>query len=393
MAGIYILGSKIDDLSLDEAITQIEKILQNREKGYIVTPNPEICLKAYKDKGLRRIIQKATISIPDGFGLKVVAPLWGGALKNTTTGIDLTQKIIELADHKNYSILFLGGRRETGERAQKLLKGKYPNLKIYYFNGGNFDLHGNSSEQGLISQINSLKPDIIFICLGAPKQEYFMANNLDRLETKLMLGVGGTIDFIAGTAQRAPQWLRKLGMEWLWRLFKEPWRWRRIADAVIIFPLACLRFRFGSLFLYRNNVAGFIINKDKKILIAKHTIKHEWKLPQGGAKNAKTKEELETAVLREMNQELGTDKFKILAMLKHCHKYSWPKNSTAWDHFKGQKQTLFLLEFTGQDSDIKLDLNEHTDWRWVSKAEILKAVAPVRRSIIQIGLEGFKDYL
>jgi N-acetylglucosaminyldiphosphoundecaprenol N-acetyl-beta-D-mannosaminyltransferase len=97
---------------------------------------------------------------------------------------------------------------------------------------------------------------VIFTCLGAPKQEYFMANNLSSLNAKLMIGVGGTIDFLAEQIKRAPQSWRKLGLEWLWRLIQEPLRWKRILKAVIIFPLACLAWRFGNFFIYRKNCSG-----------------------------------------------------------------------------------------------------------------------------------------
>jgi len=395
MKEIYILGAKVNDISLLEAIDLIANFLSSDQKGYLTTPNPEICLQSYKSKHFRRILQNAWLNIPDGFGLKIGARILDHKLNNITTGVDLCQKVIDLAEHNNYSILFLGGKQETGGRIKILLKEKYPNLKVEYINGGHFDNQGNPSQSNLIDIINTIKPKIIFVCLGAPKQEYFMANNLAKLDSKLMLGVGGSIDFLAGDIKRAPLTWRRLGLEWLWRLIQEPWRWQRIFKAVIIFPLACLCWRFGNTFIYRKNVAGFIINDKKQILLAQHSKYQEWKLPQGGAKNAKTKEELENAILREMKDELGTDKFRILTMLKNCHKYKWPQDSNYIniDKFKGQRQTLFLLKFTGQDSDIKLDQKEHTHWQWVDQDKILEIAAPKRHKLIKIGLEKFKDYL
>jgi len=242
---LYILGAKINDISLNEAIDKIANfILVGNNKGYITTPNPEICLQSYKSKQFRRILQNAWLGIPDGNGLKIGAKILGTKLFNITTGVDLCQKVIELAEHKNYSILILGGIQEVGDRTISLCNYKYPKLKINYLNGGNFNNQGVSDEINLIEQINQLNPDIIFICLGAPKQEYFMAENLDKLNAKLMLGVGGTIDFLAEQIKRAPQSWRKLGLEWLWRLIQEPWRWKRIFKAVIIFPLTCIIYRF-----------------------------------------------------------------------------------------------------------------------------------------------------
>jgi len=394
MKEVYILGAKINDFSLSESIEKIKDHLEAGKKGYIVTPNPEICLISYKDKLFRRIIRDSFLSLPDGSGLKIGAKIFGNKIKNITTGVDLCSEIIKLAEQKDYSILILGGKQEVGERTISLCNYKYPKLKLFYINGGNFNNQGRSDDDDLIEKINKITPDIIFICLGAPKQEYFMANNLDALNTKLMIGVGGTIDFLAEQIKRAPKSWRKLGLEWLWRLIQEPWRWKRIVRAVIIFPLACLWWRFGNLFVYRKNVAGFIINKQKQILITKHSQYHYWQIPQGGAKNAKTKQALEEAVLREMKQELGTDNFKILKMLKNCYKYKWPKGrDTLFDKFAGQKQTLFLLEFLGNDSDIKLDSTEHLAWQWISKDNILDKVKDFKRPLIKKGLKEFKDYL
>lgn len=393
MSEIYILGTKINDLSLDQVINQIKKHLESNKKGFIATPNPEICLKAYKDKFLRRIIKKAFISIPDGFGLKIGALIFGRRIKNLTTGADLTEKLIELAEQNNYSVLFFEGRPPIGNKALKKIRDKHPDLQIKFIDPGNINNKGKFENKNLIKEINNYKPDIIFVNFGAPKQEYFINTNINKLETKLMLGIGGSFDFIAGRLKRAPKSFRQLGLEWLWRLFQEPSRWPRIINAVIIFPLACLYFRFGNLFFYRNNVAGFIINKDKQILITKHAHKNFWQLPQGGAKKAKTKQELEKAILHELNDELGTDNFKILKLLKHCHKYKWESSDSDFDHYKGQKQSLFLLKYQGEDNEIKLAPYEHQAWQWISKDKIHNKVADHFKPLIQKGLDNFKEYL
>jgi len=395
MREIYILGTKINDISLKEAISEIANFISANKKGYIVTPNPEICLAGYRDKQFKRILNNSFISIPDGFGLKLGARIFGQKLFNTTTGADLCWELVNLAEQKSYSILFFEGRPKIGEQALQNIKEKYPKVNINYIDLGLIDSQGNCSQANYLELINQFKPDIIFVNFGPPKQENFINKNLAKLETKIMLGVGGSLDFMAGRLKRAPLWMRQIGLEWLWRLKEEPWRWQRIINAVIIFPLACLRWILGNLLLYRKNVAGFIINKDKQILLAKTTKTEEWKLPQGGAKNARTKAELEKAIMREMKDEIGTDKFKIIMMLKNCHKYKWLKDKYYLniDRYKGQKQTLFLLEFSGNDSDINLNLHEHNDWQWVSKDKILEIAAPRRNQIIKIGLDKFKEYL
>ncbi|MCX6745182.1 MAG: WecB/TagA/CpsF family glycosyltransferase [Candidatus Parcubacteria bacterium] len=393
---IFILGTKINNISLNEAINEIaDFMLTGDKKAYITTPNPEICLLSFNNKIYRRIHQNSFLSIPDGVGLKLGAKILGNKLNNITTGIDLCLEIIKLAEQEKYSILILGGLQEVGDRTISLCSYKYPKLKLNYLNGGTFNNRGVSDQTNLIEQINAINPDIIFTCLGAPKQEFFMTENLGKLNAKLMIGVGGTIDFLAEQIKRAPQSWRKLGLEWLWRLIQEPWRWKRILKAVIIFPLACIYWRFCNEFIYRKNVAAFIINDQKKILLAKQTRTDEWKLPQGGSKHAETKKQLESAIMREMSEELGTDKLEIISFIKNCYRYKFPRNNIYWNHdkFVGQKQTLFLLKFTGQDQDIKLDLNEHYQWQWVSKEDILRVATPKRQGIIKIGLNQFNQYL
>ncbi|MCX6746337.1 MAG: WecB/TagA/CpsF family glycosyltransferase [Candidatus Parcubacteria bacterium] len=386
---LYILGSKINDISLTEVIAEIQELFSINKKGYIVTPNPEICLVGYKDKQFRRITHNSFISIPDGFGLKLGARILGSKLKNLTTGIDLCWELLKLAEQNSYSVLFLGGKQETGERVKNLLKQKYPNLKTEYINGGQFDSQGNSTQSNLINLINSIKPDITFVCLGAPKQEYFMSRNLESLETKLMLGVGGSIDFLAGEIKRAPNSWRKLRLEWLWRLNQEPWRWKRILRAVIIFPLACLRWRFGNLFIYRNNVAGMIINDEKKILIGFSCKFHYWQLPQGGVKKG---ESLEKAIIRESSDEIGSTNLKIMDKFENCFKYKFRQDYWYTDKYKGQKQSLFLIKFIGNKNEIKPSA-EFSNFQWVGKEEILDIVSPNKKEIIQIGLDKFKKYL
>lgn len=391
---LYILGSKINDLSIDQVINKIDQFLQSDKKGYIVTPNPEICLKAYQDKFLRRIIKASWLSIPDGFGLKIGALIFGQHLKNTTTGIDLTKQLLSFCEQNNYSVLFFEGQPAMAKRARKVIKEKHLNLKINFLNPGKVGDRGQTENQNLNNQINQIASDIIFVNLGCPKQEYFIQQNIAKLNTKLMLGIGGSFDFISGRLKRAPQILQKLGLEWLYRLYQEPSRWPRIFKAVIIFPLACLKFKLGSWFIYRKNVAAFIINDKKEILIAKHAKYNYWQLPQGGAKNSKTKQDYEQAVLREVKQEIGTDQVKIIDWAPNCYKYKWPEmKDKLWDHFKGQRQTLFLLKFQGKDDDIKLDPHEFKDWQWVKKDDILNKVKDFKKPLIKIALQKFNKYL
>jgi N-acetylglucosaminyldiphosphoundecaprenol N-acetyl-beta-D-mannosaminyltransferase len=390
MSDIYILGYKINDVSLEQVIQKIENFLVQDKKSYITTPNPEICLLGYNNKAYRRIHLNSFLSIPDGTGLKLGAWLFGQKLHNITTGADLSWEIIKLAEHKNYSILFFEGRPLIGDQVLKVIKHKFPHIKIKFIDPGQVDKLGNFENPNLLRQINEYSPDIILVNFGAPKQEYFIQKNIDKLNVKLMLGIGGSLDFISGRITRAPKFLRKLSLEWLWRLIKEPWRWSRIFKAVIIFPLACLRWRLGNLLFYRKNVAAMIINSQGQILIGQHAKRFYWQLPQGGVKKG---ESLLEAVNREIYDEIGTDKFQVLTYLKNCYKYKFPKTAINIVKFKGQRQSLALLKFTGQPSDIQQKTHEFRTFKWVNKTEILNLVDPFKVNIVKIGLERFKNYL
>ena len=397
MNDYYILGTKVNDLSMNEVINKIEQFLKTGQKGFIITPNPEICLLAYKFKPLRYFINDSFISIPDGFGLKIGSLIiYGKWLKNITPGSDLCQQIFKLAEQKKYSVLFFEGQPKIGEKALKNIKQKYPKLAINFIDLGKIELDGTPAKKDYLTKINNYQPDIVLVNFGAPKQENFIKNNLENLNTKLMIGVGGSLDFISGRIKRAPQIWRKIGLEWLWRLFQEPWRWKRIFNAVIIFPLACLRFKFGLLFSYRKNVVACIVNDQNQILITKHAKNQYWQFPQGGAKNARSYEDYKNAVLREMEDELGTNKFEVLDFAKNCHQYTWPKSNNPrkhFDHFKGQKQSLFLLKFTGNDQDINLDPKEHSAWQWTSKEKINDLFPEFKKPIINTALNKFQKYV
>ncbi|OGY45865.1 MAG: hypothetical protein A2731_01960 [Candidatus Buchananbacteria bacterium RIFCSPHIGHO2_01_FULL_39_8] len=245
MDRVEILGIKIDNLSLQEILEKAKQFLASHNKYYIVTPNPEFLVAAKKDKNFAEILNYADIAIADGFGLVWAAKKQGQKLQRIT-GVDLMWHLCELAAEKNYPIYLFGAEEGIAKRVAELLLEYFPHLKIVGSeSGGEVSSDGKITEdQRIITKINEVKPKIIFVALGQIKQEKWIFRHLDQLTSvKIAMGVGGAFDFISGNINRAPELLRNLGLEWLYRLIKEPRRWRRIFNAVIVFPLLILKQR------------------------------------------------------------------------------------------------------------------------------------------------------
>lgn len=205
---VDILGIKIDDVNIDEALAQVEKWIWRAGKYYIVTPNPEFIVAAQKDSVFKKILNNADLSIPDGVGLKL-----SGKIKNTFSGTDFMEKLIGISAEKGFVVGFLGGKDGVAEKAAECLKRKYPTLKVSFT---------SADTESLIPPL-----DILFVALGHIKQEKWIADNLDKIPVHLAMGVGGAFDYLSGQVPRAPVWVRNLGFEWLFRLIIQPWRIKR----------------------------------------------------------------------------------------------------------------------------------------------------------------------
>lgn len=202
-----VLGIKIDDVGIDAAVEVVVNWLKKPGKHYIVTPNPEIIMMAQKDQQLKNILNNADLAIPDGVGLKLTTDI-----VMTTPGIDLMKELIKLAANQGLTIGFLGGRDGVAKKAAECLLRKYPKLKVTFAQSG-----------GQVDQ----QCDLLFVALGAPKQEKWIAKNLPKLPVRVAMAVGGSLDYLSGRVPRAPQFIRKIGFEWLFRLVIQPWRIKR----------------------------------------------------------------------------------------------------------------------------------------------------------------------
>lgn len=216
----FILGVRIDDISLPEALERVEEFLKDGKKHYIVTPNPEIIVAAQKDSEYIKLLNNADLCIPDGVGLK-----FSGKIKHRVTGIDLMEGLVRLSAEKGYRIGLLGGEKVVAEKTKECLQRQYQSIPVAFAqSGGRFDKEGNF----LNSRKAKIPPlEILFVGLGQGKQEKWIAKNLNSTSVKVFMVVGGAFDIISHKIPRAPLLIRKLGLEWFFRLLVEPWRWER----------------------------------------------------------------------------------------------------------------------------------------------------------------------
>jgi len=239
---IDLFGVKIDRVTIEDALKKIESFVKSNKPSYIVTPNSLAILQAIDNPEFKNVLCKASLSIPDGFGIIWAADFLGSPLIERVPGIDLMFEMCRLAEKKGYSIYLLGALPDVVERAAVELKVLFPDLKIAGFMHGYFT---KKEEEQIINEISQLKPTFLFVAMGLVKQETWIYHNLHKLNVKVAIGIGGSFDIISGKLKRAPASFQNLGIEWLYRLFQEPSRLKRIINLprfiVEVFKLKLLK--------------------------------------------------------------------------------------------------------------------------------------------------------
>jgi N-acetylglucosaminyldiphosphoundecaprenol N-acetyl-beta-D-mannosaminyltransferase len=244
---VTILGVRIDSTSKAQVLSQVREAIEKKQKKVIVTPNPEILLASYTDAQLRESLNASDISVPDGFGILFVSPLQRLEL---IKGRELAMDLIELANQNGYRIALLGNTKGNAQEAKDVLLKKYSHIKLYAFDGPDLDTNAKPGakdaakrEKDLIDTITKIKPHIILVGFGAPRQEKWIQLYKDVLPAIIFMTVGGTFDTISGRIALPPAyWPRSL--EWIWRLIQEPKRITRILNATIGFPYKVLLSRY-----------------------------------------------------------------------------------------------------------------------------------------------------
>jgi N-acetylglucosaminyldiphosphoundecaprenol N-acetyl-beta-D-mannosaminyltransferase len=241
MKSVYILGVRVDAVDFRESIRIIEKFINDNKSHQVATVNPEFVMAAQKNKTFKDALNSTSLNTPEATGVCWAMRFVGGIkLKEKVPGVDLFWRLVKLAEDKGYRVFMLGGKPGVAKKAAQRIKLVHPRVKIVY------TYPGSPKETKKIRHlINHTRPNMLFVAWGSPKQEIWINKNLRKFHSPLIaIGVGGTFDFIAGVKRRAPKWLQKIGLEWLYRLIQEPKRIGRILTAVVRFPLAVFFSKF-----------------------------------------------------------------------------------------------------------------------------------------------------
>lgn len=237
---ISIRGVNFDNVSLDEAVGIVEGFIEGGGTNVVHTPNSEIVQLCVEQNEYYSLINSADLIIPDGSGVILASKILGTPLaKGKVAGIELAERTLALSAERGYKVFFLGGKPGVADTAAQKMTGKYPALNIVGTNDGYFKKTGEETD-AVIEKINNSGAQVLFVCLGVPAQEKWMSENREKINVRVMAGLGGSLDVFAGNVKRAPKIFIKLGLEWFYRLIKEPSRIGRM--------MKLPKFLFGTLF-------------------------------------------------------------------------------------------------------------------------------------------------
>ncbi len=229
MSKVEICGIMIDNLTESGAIERIERLVRNGTSNFVVTPNVDHLIKLQTDMEFRDVYQEADLVLADGMPLIWASKFLGKPLHHRITGSDLFPKLCKRAAEIEYKVFFLGGRPGAAEKAKEILQARFSGLQIVgtYAPPLGFEYDINENKK-IIEMLRASSPDILFVGLGAPKQEKWIYMNKDRYEVPVSIGIGVSFEFVAGMVRRAPKWMQRIGIEWFWRFLMEPKKlWKR----------------------------------------------------------------------------------------------------------------------------------------------------------------------
>ncbi len=222
-----ILGVPVDSVTMQEAVSRVRGFLSEEGVHAVYTPNAEIMMAAQRDAQLKEILKSADLLVADGAGVVLASRLLGRSVPEKVSGVDLVRECFKAFSEEHVRYFLFGGKKGVAEAAAENMKRDYPGIEIAGCMHGYFSAE---EEEGIIDRINASQADILLVALGAPKQEKWIDSNRGRLKARVCAGVGGSIDVLAGTVELAPDFYRRNGLEWLFRLYKQPRRARRMLD-------------------------------------------------------------------------------------------------------------------------------------------------------------------
>lgn len=222
---VTILGVPVDVITMGEAVARIDGFIEKRTPVLVATANAEMLMRATHDGALRRILQGAAMVTPDGAGTVWAAHHLGYAMPERVAGYDMVQELMREAPAKHRRIFFFGSAPGVADKAKKKAEQLYPGIEIVGTRNGFFTA---ADEPAIIEEIKAAHPDILLAALGVPKQEKWLAKHLSELSVPVAIGVGGTFDVMAGVMKRAPRWMQRAKLEWLFRGMMQPQRAGRL---------------------------------------------------------------------------------------------------------------------------------------------------------------------
>lgn len=225
VARIKLFNIAIDNVDMQGAVERIDQLVKDRQNSYVVTPNVDHLVKLQHDKDFRQIYENAALVIADGMPLIWVSALFNTPLKERVTGADLFPSVCRLAAEKGYSVFLLGANTGVASEAAVNLSRAFSGLNVCGTYSPSYGFEKNENENThILSLLDAAKPDILFVGVGAPKQEKWIYKYRHQYEIPVSIGVGASFDFIAGSIQRAPRWMQRSGLEWFYRFLMEPRR-------------------------------------------------------------------------------------------------------------------------------------------------------------------------
>jgi N-acetylglucosaminyldiphosphoundecaprenol N-acetyl-beta-D-mannosaminyltransferase len=242
---VDILGVPVDKLNMRQSVNTVTAFLSENKFHAVYTPNAEIMMEAHRNPYLKEILCEADLLVADGAGVVLASKILGLGLPERVAGFDLIKNLFTEAENISMRFFLFGGKPGIAEEAKKYLLSDYKNIEVVGVRDGYFN---SSDENEIIEQINSSKADILLVALGAPKQEVWIHEHKSLLNIKVCIGVGGSFDILSGSVKRAPVFFQKYGLEWFYRLCKEPWRYKRMIDL----PKFILKVTMVRLFTKKN---------------------------------------------------------------------------------------------------------------------------------------------
>jgi exopolysaccharide biosynthesis WecB/TagA/CpsF family protein len=318
-------------------------------------------------------------------------------------GADLFWDLGKLAEKNNFSVYLLGGFGNTAEIVASKLKAKNSGMRIAGWS------NKNPGDPTILDDLNRTRPDFLFIAFGPVRQETWIAEHLDKLPVKLVIGLGGTFDYVAGKRSAPPKIIRTTGLEWLYRLFTQPHRWRRIYNAFFGLIFASMRYKLFISYPYRKNAVCVIINNEMQVLTVLRkpnryimklygnsnveNIYNYWQFPQGGLRKG---EDAIAAARREAYEEIGVSSLELMKVSDKKNAYLWNNARrplfASQKKFKGQVQEMVYFKYTGGQNEIRPDMKEVSNYKWVAVAELRETLNPERFAQVKIVEEDLKNY-